>query len=124
MTTNVNTSAKNPKLLEDYRIKYVGKNYTIPIGDYDYNINPKSNNHIGVLIKNGASKINITYKDGNAIKEFNVDFDISRIKNIINKAGLTENEKQLVKILTFIDKNLKTSFALNEQSLLELKMFM
>lgn len=124
MTTNVNTSAKNPKLLEDYRIEYVEKNYTIHIGDYDYNINPKSNNHIGVLIKNGASKINITYKDGDAIKEFNVDFDISRIKNIINKAGLTENEKQLVEILTFIDKNLKTSFALNEQSLLELKMFM
>ena len=124
MVTNVNTTAKNPKLLEEYPINYVGKNYTITIGSQTYSIKPKNTNSLGVLAKNGASKITITYDVDGEVAPLEIDFDIHRIKNIIDKEGLNDNEQQLVKILEFIDKNLKTSFSLNEQSLLELKMLM
>jgi hypothetical protein len=92
MVTNVNTTAKNPKLLEEYPMNYVGKNYTITIGNQTYSIKPKSTNSLGVLAKNGASKITITYDVDGEVTPLEIDFDIHRIKNIIDKEGLNDNE--------------------------------
>ena len=70
----------------------MGKNYTITIGNQTYSIKPKNTNSLGVLAKNGASKTTITYNIDDKITPLEIDFDIHRIKNIINKEGLNDNE--------------------------------